>query len=86
MVAYICPPLPLPLQGQADLLSLRPAWSTSLLSEFQDSQGYTKKLCLEKNQQNYLFFYLDVLLAHMSVYHMYIGFQDANRGHWTPGL
>jgi hypothetical protein len=27
------------------LLSLRPAWSTS---EFQDSQGYTEKPCLEK--------------------------------------
>jgi hypothetical protein len=26
-------------------LSLRPAWSTS---EFQDSQGYTEKPCLEK--------------------------------------
>jgi hypothetical protein len=27
------------------LLSLRPAWSQS---EFQDSQGYTEKPCLEK--------------------------------------
>jgi hypothetical protein len=30
-------------------LSLRPAWSTS---EFQVSQGYTEKPCLEKTKQN----------------------------------
>jgi hypothetical protein len=29
-------------------LSSRPAWST----EFQDSQGYTEKPCLEKNKTN----------------------------------
>ena len=29
-------------------LSSRPAWSQS---EFQDSQGYTEKPCLEKQQQ-----------------------------------
>jgi hypothetical protein len=29
-------------------LSSRPAWSTN---EFQDSQGYTEKPCLEKQQQ-----------------------------------
>ena len=28
-------------------LSLRPVWSTELQSEFQDSQGYTAKPCLE---------------------------------------
>jgi hypothetical protein len=30
-------------------LSSRPAWSTH---EFQDSQGYTEKPCLEKTKQN----------------------------------
>jgi hypothetical protein len=29
-------------------LSLRPAWS---IDEFQDSQGYTEKPCLEKAKQ-----------------------------------
>jgi hypothetical protein len=29
-------------------LSSRPAWSTEWESEFQDSQGYTEKPCLEK--------------------------------------
>jgi hypothetical protein len=29
------------------LMSLRPAWSQS---EFQDSQGYTEKPCLEKKE------------------------------------
>jgi hypothetical protein len=33
-------------------LSSRPAWSTQ--SEFQDSQGYTDKPCLEKNKQTEL--------------------------------
>jgi len=36
-------------------LNLRPAWSTSLHSEFQDSQGYTerkeKKNCLKKRKR-----------------------------------
>jgi hypothetical protein len=31
-------------------LSLRPAWS-GLQSEFQDSQSYTEKACLEKPNQ-----------------------------------
>jgi hypothetical protein len=31
-------------------VSLRPAWSTK--SEFQDSQGYTKKPCLKPNNNN----------------------------------
>jgi hypothetical protein len=31
-------------------LSSRPAWST-LQSEFQDSQGYTEKLCLGKKKR-----------------------------------
>jgi hypothetical protein len=31
-------------------LSLRPDWSTQ--SEFQDSQGYTEKPCLEKLPKN----------------------------------
>jgi hypothetical protein len=35
-------------------LSSRPAWST----EFQDSQGYTEKPCLEKNQKKKKFFLL----------------------------
>jgi hypothetical protein len=30
-----------------EFLSSRPAWST----EFQDSQGYTEKLCLEKRKK-----------------------------------
>jgi hypothetical protein len=32
-------------------LSSRPAWTTDLQSEFQDSQGYTKKPCLKKQKQ-----------------------------------
>jgi hypothetical protein len=32
-----------------EFLSSRPAWSTS---EFQDSQGYTEKPCLEKPKKN----------------------------------
>jgi hypothetical protein len=35
-------------------LSSRPAWSTS---EFQDSQGYTEKPCLEKNEKKNWFFF-----------------------------
>jgi hypothetical protein len=31
-------------------LSLKPAWS-GLQSEFQDSQGYTEKSCLEKTKK-----------------------------------
>lgn len=36
-------------QRQVDLLSLRAAWSTE---QVQDSQGYTVKLYLKKQQQN----------------------------------
>jgi hypothetical protein len=32
-------------------LSSRPAWSTGLQSEFQDSQSYTEKPCLEKQNK-----------------------------------
>ena len=33
-----------------EFLSLRPGSQPGLQSEFQDSQGYTKKPCLEKNK------------------------------------
>jgi hypothetical protein len=33
-------------------LSLRPIFDSGLQSKFQDSQGYTEKLCLEKQKQN----------------------------------
>jgi hypothetical protein len=38
-----------PRTQQADLLSSRPAWFTD---EFQDRQGYTEKLHLEKTKKN----------------------------------
>jgi hypothetical protein len=37
------------------LLSSRPAWQPVLQSEFQDSQGYTEKPCLEKPKKNFFF-------------------------------
>ena len=43
-----CTPL-IPAQKQA---GLRVQGKTSLQSEFQDSQGYTEKPCLQKNQRN----------------------------------
>ena len=35
-----------------EFLSLRPGGQPGLQSEFQDSQGYTKKPCLEKPKTN----------------------------------
>jgi hypothetical protein len=45
---YTCTPL---IRGKRIFVSLRPAWSTELQSEFQSSQNYTKKPFSQRKQR-----------------------------------